>query len=135
MGDSILQSTKKYLGIDTDCDSFDMDVILHINSVFAILYQIGVDSAKNARIEDPSTKWEDIFSDEEDLLRLIKDYVYLRVRVIFDPPTSSFVLEAINKQIAEYEWRIQIEAEGAFDEISEEPTKTSRHRRKKYQED
>lgn len=133
MEDSILQSTKKYLGIDTGCDSFDMDVMLHINSVFAILYQIGVDSAKNARIEDPSTKWDDIFSEDDGLLRLIKDYVYLRVRVIFDPPTSSFVLEAINKQIAEYEWRIQIEAEGAFDEISEEPIKNSRRCRKKQE--
>lgn len=135
MDDSILQSTKKYLGIDIACDSFDMDVMLHINSAFAVLYQIGVDSAKNARVEDASVTWVDIFANDEELLRLIKDYVFLRVRVIFDPPTSSFVLEAINKQIAEFEWRIKIEAEGTFDEVSEEFTKNSRRRRRKHEED
>ena len=135
MDDSILQSTKKYLGIDTGCDAFDQDVMLHINSVFSILYQIGVDSAKHARVEDVSTKWSDFFAEDEDLLRLIKDYVYLRVRIIFDPPTSSFVLEALNKQVSEFEWRIHIEAEGAFDELDEESIKMTKRRRKRADED
>ena len=75
------------------------------------------------------------FAEDEDLLRLIKDYVYLRVRIIFDPPTSSFVLEALNKQVSEFEWRIHIEAEGAFDELDEESIKMTKRRRKRADED
>lgn len=115
MEQSILISIKGMLGIDKDCDGFDQDIIVFINSVFSTLYQIGFDAAKNFRIEDETLLWTDILNDDLDLIDLIKNYVYMKVRMLFDPPTSSFVLESLNKQISECEWRIQIQAEGGFD--------------------
>lgn len=117
MDESILDSIKHDLGIDTCCDAFDQDIKMHIQSVLSTLYQIGVDSARKVPDIDKSVKWGDIFSDDSDLLPMIKQYVYLKIRVVFDPPNSSFVLESCNKQIDELEWRINIEAEGGFEDL------------------
>lgn len=114
MEESILDSIKKDLGLTPDYTAFDTDILMFINGVFSTLYQIGVDSAKNKRVEDSYDTWEDFFDTDSDLIGLIHPYTYLKVRILFDPPTSSFVLDSINKQIAEYEWRISIQAEGAF---------------------
>lgn len=129
MDESVLNSVKHELGIDIGCYSFDQDVKMHINSVLSTLYQIGVESARSVSVVDNSITWGDIFSNDEDLLPMIKQYVYLKVRVVFDPPTSSFVLESCNKMIDELEWRINIEAEGGFEDLPQKKSKKSSKRR------
>ena len=105
--DSILTSVKKMLGIPEDYEQFDMDIIMHINSVFMILTQLGVGPEEGFTISNKSDKWSD-FIGEGKLVELIKSYVYLKVRLIFDPPQSSSIIEAMNRQISEFEWRINV---------------------------
>lgn len=116
--DSILTSIKKMLGIDWAYDSFDADIIMQINSAFAVLSQIGVDSEDGFgteeifRIEDSNRTWEE-FQEASGLknVELIKNYIYFKVKQAFDPPSSSAAMEAINRQISELEWRINISAD------------------------
>lgn len=116
MEESILNSIKSRLGIkDPSYDVFDEDILSAINSSFATLYQIGVDSAKQVSITSAEETWEDVFFDDIDLVDLIKDYTFKKVRISFDPPSNSSVLASLEKQSAELEWRIQIQAEGGFD--------------------
>lgn len=113
INDSILDSVKNSLGIQKDLTAFDQDVLMNINSVFSVLNQIGVQSSTNSyRIEDNQTTWTDLFGDDDVLVDMIKTYTYLKVRIIFDPPTSSYVLDSIKAQAQELEWRINIQAEG-----------------------
>ena len=105
--DSILTSVKKMLGIPEDYDQFDMDIIMHINSVLMILTQLGVGPEEGYAISDKSDEWNE-FIGEGKLLELVKSYVYLKVRLIFDPPQSSSIIEAMNRQISEFEWRINV---------------------------
>lgn len=113
MEDSILDSVKNSLGIQKGLTAFDQDIIMNINSVFSVLNQIGVNSSTNSyRIEDNNTTWRELFGDNDVLVDMLKTYTYLKVRIIFDPPTSSFVLESIKAQAQELEWRINVEAEG-----------------------
>lgn len=115
MEESILNSIKSRLGIkDPNYDVFDEDILSDINSSFTTLYQIGVNSAKNARVDSSVETWEDTFFDDLDLIDLIKDYVFKKVRISFDPPANSSVLTSLEKQVAELEWRIQMQAEGAI---------------------
>ena len=107
---SILQSIKKLLGIDSEDSSFDQDIIMHINTVFATLNQLGVGPEEGFYIEDDYTLWTD-FIDEGAKLESIKPYVYLKVKLMFDPPLSSTVIESINRTINELEWRINISSE------------------------
>lgn len=116
MKDSILQSIKHYLGIDESIDDFDEDILMNINVVFSVLYQIGVDSLKNVSIEGPDEKWSDVFSKDPDLISMCKSYTQVKVRIVFDPPTNSFVLDSLNKIAADLEWRIHIQAEGGFED-------------------
>lgn len=112
INDSILNTVKKMLGIDFSYHVFDMDIIVGINSTFSTLYQLGITIEEDFAVMDERPKWSDIIKDEyRSRLAFIQQYVYLKVKVIFDPPTSSFVLDAYNKQISELEWRINIEAE------------------------
>lgn len=104
---SILTSIKKMLGISATDTSFDTDLIIHINSVLMILTQLGVGDADGFTIEDATDKWED-FLPEGISVEAVKTYVYLKVRLIFDPPLSSAVSDAINKNIAELEFRINV---------------------------
>lgn len=107
MEQSILTSTKKILGITPDYIVFDLDIITHINAAFSILLQLGVGPEDGFMIEDSTTEWEefDILSYQ---LNLVKTYIFLKVRLLFDPPTTSFLIEAMNKQIMEYEWRLNV---------------------------
>lgn len=105
MGDSILDSTKKVLGIADSDTSFDMDVITHINSTFSILNQLGLGPDDAFGIEDNSARWEDLEL-PADQTQLIRTYLYLKVRMLFDPPTTSFLIDATNNQIQEYETRL-----------------------------
>ena len=105
--DSILTSIKKLLGITEDYEHFDQDVIIHINSALSVLTQLGVGPEAGFFIEDSSAIWSD-FVGNTSKLELIKTYIYLKVRLVFDPPTSSAVIDAINRQISELEWRINV---------------------------
>lgn len=103
--DSILTSIKKLLGIGADYTQFDADVIMHINSVFFTLKQLGVGPVNGFRIQDNSEVWEDFLSEEESI-EAVKSYMYLRVRLLFDPNSlSAAVIQSMKEQIAEYEWR------------------------------
>ena len=110
MNDSILTSTKKLLGIDEEYTHFDTDIIMYINSQFLTLSQIGVGPKEGFSIKDSGSVWSD-YLPESNLLNAIKTYIYYKVRLAFDPPTSSSVIEAYNKSIAEAEWRINFEIE------------------------
>lgn len=110
--ESILTSIKKLLGPEEEYDHFDTDIILHINSVFMVLTQIGVGPAEGFSIKDKTATWSDFLPDgTEARLEAVKTYVYLRVKILFDPPTSSFVMESYKQQINELEWRLNIAAE------------------------
>lgn len=107
--DSILISVKKKLGIQEDYTHFDEDIIMDINSTFLILNQLGVGPDEPFTIEDDIAEWSDFIDDGK--IDLVRSYVYLRVRLLFDPPASSFLLDSINKQIAEFEFRMNVQAE------------------------
>lgn len=104
--DSILTSVKKMLGIPAEHKQFDPDIIFHINTVFTILNQLGVGPEAGFSISDESAVWTDFVSDTR--LESIKSYMYAKVRMIFDPPTSTPVSEALNNVIKELEWRINV---------------------------
>lgn len=105
--ESILTSIKKLLGIAEEYTHFDADLIMHINSVLSILTQIGVGPAEGFSIKDDSSMWED-FITEDSKLELVKSYIYMKVKLLFDPPLSSSVIESMNRIISELEWRIQV---------------------------
>lgn len=110
MNDSILSSIKKMLGLPEEYDAFDLDIITHINSVFTILAQIGVGPSNGFIIEDKTAVWTDFIHDIG-LYQLVKSYMVLKVRLLFDPPMSSAVLECYKTQANEYEWRLKTIAE------------------------
>lgn len=105
--ESILISIKKLLGIPNDYTQFDDDIIMHINSVLLNLTQLGVGPETGFSIEDDSAEWTDFVDIENNAqLHAIKTYIYLKVKLLFDPPLSSSVTDAMNNQIAELEWRL-----------------------------
>lgn len=108
--ESILLSIKKLLGIAEDYKHFDVDIIMHINSVFPTLRQLGVGPTNGFTISDELAIWTD-FLGESNKLEDVKTYVYLKVKLIFDPPLSSVVTDSMNRMISELEWRINIDAE------------------------
>jgi len=105
--DSILRSTKKILGIDADYTAFDLDIMTHINSVFSTLSQIGIGPINGFMIEDDDDTW-DAFLGADANLNAVKTYVYLRVRLLFDPPTTSYMITSMKEQIQELEWRLNV---------------------------
>lgn len=108
---SILDTTKKMLGVEADYDVFDVDIITHINSTFAQLSQIAdIGPEDGFQIEDSNTLWADYLGTNK-LVNFVKSYMYLKVRMWFDPPTTSFDLSAKEKQILELEWRINVAAD------------------------
>lgn len=113
---SILTSVKKMLGIAEEYAHFDSDIIMHINSVFAILTQLGVGPKEGFFIEDDTTSWSD-FIQSNSLLNPVKSYMYLKVKLLFDPPLSLSVIESINRLISELEWRINVTADQVEEEI------------------
>lgn len=105
MEGSILKSTKKILGLADDYTPFDLDVITHINATFSILSQLGIGPIDGYFIENENDQWEDFIAPSNQL-NLVKTYVYLKVRIAFDPPGTSFLIDSANNQIKEYEWRL-----------------------------
>ena len=108
--DSILTSIKKLLGIADEYTHFDNDLIMHINSVFMVLTQLGVGPAEGFIIEDKTTDWTEYIEDTAQL-QAVKSYMHLKVKLLFDPPLSSAVMESMNRMISEFEWRLNVAAE------------------------
>jgi hypothetical protein len=112
MEQSILKSTKNVLGLAVDYTVFDLAVITHINSAFSILTQLGVGPSEGFMIEDDKAVWDDfIILSDDPSYNSVKSYIYLKTRLLFDPPTTSFHLEAMNRQIEEMEWRLNVNRE------------------------
>lgn len=110
--DSILTSIKKLLGIEADYKHFDDDITLYINGVFADLTVIGVGPSEGFLIKDATSVWSDFLPEgTPTVFELVKRYIYLKVKLIFDPPLNASVIESINKQIAETEFKLHINAE------------------------
>lgn len=109
--DSILISIKKLLNIDPIDTAFDSDLVMLINGEFMTLLQIGIGPEAGYSISGPDDQWLD-FSSNQRLIEAVRTFIYLRVRMIFDPPASSVVADAINNRIAELEWRLNHQAEG-----------------------
>lgn len=103
--ESILTSIKKLLGISEDYTQFDSDLIMHINTVFLNLTQLGVGPEEGFSIQNENDAWSD-FIDNNTQLQAVKSYMYLKVKLLFDPPLSSSVIESMNRMIAELEFRL-----------------------------
>ena len=110
MEQSILTSTKKVLGIAEDYTAFDLDIITHINTAFSTLTQLGVGPAAGFAIEDNVAVWTDFYADDLQY-NAVKSYVFLRTRMLFDPPQTSYLITAMEKQIQELEWRLNVHRE------------------------
>ena len=115
--ESILTSVKKMLGIPEDYEHFDADIVMHINSVFMILTQLGVGPAERFTIMDEDAIWSDFIQDKK-TIESVKSYMYLKVRLLFDPPLSSAVLDSMNRLISELEWRLNVA-------VDPDPTQTA----------
>lgn len=116
--ESILTSIKKMLGIEESYTHFDTDLVMHINSVFSILTQMGVGPSDGFSIEDEDKEWNDFLRGDPARLSLVKSYIFLKVRLLFDPPQNSFAVESINRQISEFEWRLNVAADTGGEEES-----------------
>jgi len=110
MEESILKSTKKSLGLDAAYTPFDLDILVCINSVLATLAQIGVLPDAGYSVADADDNWDDLDLSQP-MLGMVKSYIYVKVRVLFDPPTTSFLLSAYQKQAEEFEWRLKMLSE------------------------
>lgn len=110
MSDSILNSIKKLLGYDAEYTSFDTDIIIAINAVFVILHQLGVGPQDGFVISDATATWGDYLSDAKNL-EIIKQYIFMKVKMTFDPPQSSHVANAFSEMIKEYEFRINVQVD------------------------
>lgn len=109
---SILNDTKKLLGISDDDTSFDLDIVIHINSEFSTLTDIGVGPENGFAIDDADDDWDDFIADDIVMLSKVKTCVFLKAKLLFDPPSTSFLLDSINKQLQEAEWRLNANREG-----------------------
>jgi hypothetical protein len=108
METSILTSVKKNLGIDAAYTVFDHDILTYINGTFSTLTQLGVGPVNGYAIEDETPTWSDFIEDDDPRYNSVKTYVTLKVRMLFDPPVTSYLLDAMTKQIEELEWRISV---------------------------
>ena len=108
--ESILTSIKKMLGVPEEYDAFDVDIIMHINSVFMVLKQMGVGPSEGFYIEDKTMLWEDYIDDPIEC-NAVKTYMYAKVRLIFDPPQNSAHIECLKQTVSEFEWRLNFAAE------------------------
>lgn len=118
--ESILTSIKKLLGITAEYKHFDEDIIMHINSAFMVLNQLGVGPTKPFKISDEYSTWEDFIPESDGNYESVKSYIHLKVKLLFDPPMSSAVMESMNRMISEFEWRLNTEAELAKSDGEEE---------------
>ena len=112
INDSIYYSVKKLAGLDRDYNAFDLDILTHLNSIFVILYQLGLGPDTPYQVSDPDQTWADFLGEDEvPSLNMIREYVSLKLRIRFDPPTSGILRDALLEQIKEDEFRLFIEGE------------------------
>ena len=109
--DSILETTKTLSGVMEEYETFNIDLIMYINNVFLTLKQLGVGPKEGFVIRDESATWSEFIPDNVSLREAVKSYMGNKVRLKFDPPTSSVLLEALNRDVAESEWRFNVEVE------------------------
>lgn len=114
---SILNSTKKILGISSEYTAFDLDIITHINTAFSTVNQLGVGPILGFMIEDDSALWADLELPVNQL-SMVRTYIYLKTRLLFDPPATSYLIEAIKNQIQEHEWRLSVSRETVMASLS-----------------
>ena len=114
--ESILDTIKKLLGIQAEYTNFDEDVIVHINTAFASLNQLGIGPKEGFLIYDDAAVWDDYITSCNQ--SMIKSYIYLKVRILFDPPTSSVLMDSMNRSIAELEWRIFLEGDPKIEDTT-----------------
>ncbi len=107
---SILNVIKKMLGLGEEYTHFDTDIIISINSVIATLTQLGIGTETGFIITGANETWGELLGDREDL-EMVKTLIYLKVRLIFDPPTNAFLVEALERQASETMWRVSLQAE------------------------
>ncbi len=119
MENSILTSTKKVLGLAEDYTVFDEDIIQFINGALSTAEQAGAGLTTIFSIEDNSVEWDSLGLDPKNLA-MLKNYVYLKARMLFDPPGTSFALDAMKQQISELEWRMNVREDGLHPYIPEE---------------
>lgn len=105
--ESILTSIKKLLGITEEYDHFDADIVMYINTALAILTQLGVGPESGFSIRDKTAVWTD-FIPNDPRLESVKSYIYLKVKLLFDPPLSASAIESIKNLISELEWRLNV---------------------------
>lgn len=108
--DSILNSIKERIGIAQDDDSFDVDIIDLINGAFADLNDLGVGPSEGFSIEDDTIEWTEFVEDVR-VLGSVKDFVYLTVKLVFDPPTQSALLASMERRLAKLEWRLNVKCD------------------------
>lgn len=106
--ESILTTIKKLLGIVEGCTDFDDVLVIYINSAFSVLHQLGVGPKEGFSIEDDEDEWTDFIRNDPSTLRNVRTYIYLKVKLMFDPPQNSALLESINRQILEHESRLNM---------------------------
>ncbi len=111
MRDNILEDSKRMLGIESDYKAFDQELLLHINSIFVILNQLGVGPPSGFFVEDEDAKWINFVGDKRKDLNIIKSYVFIRLRLLFDPPANSFLVSSLETQAKEFEWRLNVQVE------------------------
>lgn len=113
MTDSILNTIKQMIGGAAAHDTvFDVDIITHINTAFMTLAQIGIGPSTGFRIKDDLDLWSDVITDERNL-ESVKSYIYIKVKLLFDPPASASIAETLKQQASEIEWRLSVEAESS----------------------
>lgn len=120
--DSILTSIKKLLGIAEGYEHFDADIIMHINSVFMLLNHLGVGPVNGFSIVDKSAIWNDYLPEGSKNFEAVKSYMNLKVKLLFDPPQSSSVMECYKQMASELEWHLNVEAESGVKEESQNGT-------------
>lgn len=110
MVDSILDDTKKALGLDKEYTAFDPELIMYINGTISVLSQLGIGPVLGYMIQDSSNEWAALLGDDP-RLNAVKNFVYIKVRLLFDPPGTSFAIAAFEKQAEELAWRINVQRE------------------------
>lgn len=130
MNDSILMSIRKLVCGNEWIDHFDADLLMHINTCFSILTQLGVGPAGGFVVTDETQSWSSYTADNNEL-NMVRTYVTLKVKSIFDPPLTSSVLEAMNKQIAELEWRLNVAVDPVRTESAQKMTSRRKSRKAK----
>ena len=120
MENSILTSVKKLLGLYAENTDFDTDIIMHINSVLAILHQLGVGPDNGFYIEDDNATWTQFLGEDQAFINMVKSYVAAKVRILFDPPVSSAVMDSLNRICSEFEWRANVAVENKEREALDE---------------